>query len=65
MEDKCKIANDENTIEQESAAITLEQEQEQQNKDRFPAPQQLLGCPNAKKKKKKGNAKVEEETAWF
>ena len=65
LEDKCKIANDENTIEQESAAITVEQEQEQQNKDSFPSPQQVLGCTNAKKKKK-GNAKVEEEeTAWY
>ena len=65
LEDKCKIANDENIIEQESAAITVEQEQEQQNKDSFPS-QQVLGCPNAKKKKKKGNAKVEEEeTAWY
>ena len=38
LENKCKIANDENTIEQESAAITVEQEQEQQNKDSFLSP---------------------------
>ena len=53
LENECKIANDENTIEQESAAITVEQEQEQQNKDSFLSPQQLLGYPKAKKRKRK------------
>ena len=58
LEDECKVANDENTIEQESAAITVQQEKEQQNNDSFLSPQQLLGYPKAKKEK--GNAKVEE-----
>ena len=39
LEDECKVANDENTIEQESVAITVQQEQEQQNKDSFLFPQ--------------------------
>ena len=39
FENECKVANEENTIEQESAAITVQQQQEQQNKDSFLSPQ--------------------------
>ena len=59
MKDEYKVANDENTIEQESAVITVQHEHEQQNKNSFLYSQQLLGYPKAKKEKE--NAKAEEE----